>query len=81
MYILGDKFKKDPLKEHFGRQHMKGGRINNPTVKNYGHNERKIILAKSEMLTVMQGNTRKRYRDEAKIDVNDEKEFPKRKKK
>ena len=60
---------------------MKGGGIDNPTVENYGHNERKIILAKSEILTVMQGNTRKRYRDEAKIDVNDERELPKRKKK
>ena len=60
---------------------MKGGGIDNPTVENYGHNERKIILAKSKMLTVMQGNTRKRYRDEAKIDVNDERELPKRKEK
>ena len=32
------------------------------------------------MLTIMQGNTRKRYRDEAKIDVHDERELPKRKK-
>ena len=31
------------------------------------------------MLTVMQGNTRKRFRDEAKIDVHDERELPKQK--
>ena len=68
------------MEEHFGRQRMKGGGIDNPAVENYRHNERKIILAKSEMLTIMQGNTRKRYRDEAKIDVYDERELPKRKK-
>ena len=72
MYILSDKFNQESLEEHFDRQRMKGGGIDNPTVENYGHNERKIILAKSEMLTVMQGNTSKRYRDEAKIDVSDE---------
>ena len=66
MYILGDRFNQDPLEEHFGRRRMKGSRIDNPTVENYGHNERKLILAKSEILMVMQGNTRKRYRDEAK---------------
>ena len=81
MYILSDKFSQDLFKEHFGRQRMKGGGIDNPTVENYGHNQRKIILAKSEMLTVMQRNTRKRYQDEAKIDVHDEKELSKQKKK
>ena len=59
MYILSDKFNQDPLEEHFGRQRMKGGGTDNPTVENYGDNERKIILVESEMLTVMQGNTRK----------------------
>ena len=51
---------------------MNVGGIDNPTAKNYGHNKRKIILAKSEMLTVRQGNTRKRDRDESKIDLDDE---------
>ena len=54
LYILGDNFNQDPLEEHFGRQRMKGVGIDNPIVENYGHNERKIILAKSQMLTVMQ---------------------------
>ena len=79
MYILSDKFNQDPLEEHCGRQRMKGGGIDYPTVENYGHNEKKTILAKSEMLTVVQGNTRKRFRDEAKIDVHDERELPKQK--
>ena len=78
MYILSDKFDQDPLEEHFG---MKSGGIDYPTVENSGHKKRKIILAKSEMLIVMQGNTRKRYRDGAKIDVHDERELPKQKKK
>ena len=58
MYILSDKFNQDPLEEHCGRQRKKGGGIDYPTVENYGHNEKKTILAKSEMLTVMQGNIR-----------------------
>ena len=81
MYILSDKFNQDPLEEQLGRQRMKVGGIDNPTVENYGHNERKMVLAKSEMLTVMQSNTKKRHRDETKIDVHDERELPKRKKK
>ena len=81
MYILSEKFNQDPLEKHFGRKRMKGGGIDNPTVKDYRHNERKIILTKSEMLAVMQDNTRKRYRDKAKIDLNDERELSKRKKK
>ena len=60
---------------------MKRGGIDNPTIENYGHNERKIMLAKSEMLTAMQGNTRKRYPDKAKVDVHDDRGLPKRKKK
>ena len=60
---------------------MKGGRIDNPSVENYGHNEKKIILVESEMLIVMQGNNRKPYRNEAKMDANDERELPTRKKK
>ena len=34
MYILGDKFNQDLLEKHFGRQRMKGGGIDNPTVEN-----------------------------------------------
>ena len=71
----------EDLVEHFGRQRMKGGGINNPTVCKYGHNKRKIILTKSDMLTVMQGKTTKRFCGEAKVDVNDERQLPKWKKK
>ena len=53
IYILSDKFNQNPLEEHFGRQRMKSGGIDNPIVKNYGHKERKMILTKSEMLTVL----------------------------
>ena len=67
------------MQEHFGTQRMKGGGIDNPTVENYGHNERKIILAKSEMLAVMQGNTIGRANGLAKIDVHDGRELPKQK--
>ena len=45
MHILSDKFNQDPLEEHFGRKCMKGGGIDNSTVENYGHNERKMITS------------------------------------
>ena len=47
----------------------------------YGQNERKIIVAKFDMIRVMHGNTRGRLRECDAIDIHDEQEFPKRKKK
>ena len=50
------------------------------------YNERKIIVAKSDIIqacmeTQGKGNTRQRKRDSNPIDVNDERSFPKRSKK
>ena len=80
-YFLSDKLNQDPLEEHFGKQRMRGGGSDNPTLEDYGRNERKIILAKSDMIRVMRGNTRGRDREQAKIDIHDETELPKRKRK
>ena len=80
-YFLSDKLNQDPLEEHFGKQRMRGGGSDSPTLEQYGQNERKIIVAKSDMLTVMRGNTRGKQRDEHKIDIHDTRELPKRKKK
>ena len=79
-YILSDKFNHDPLEEHFGKQRARGGSNENPSLKEYMDNERKLLVAKSEMIRVMRGNTRGRQ-EEQTIDINDDRLLPKRKKK
>ena len=78
-YVLSDKFNQDPLEEHFGRQRAHGGSNENPSLKECMDNERKLV-AKSEMIRVMEGNTRGRQ-EEQTIDINDDRLLPKRKKK
>ena len=79
-YFLSDKLNQDPLEEHFSKQRMRGGGNDNPTLLEYGFNERNIIVAKSDMLLTMRGNTRGRVRELDEIDIHDETELPKRKK-
>ena len=43
-------------------------------------NEKKMILAKSEMLNVFRGNTRGKILEKREIDINDQRKLPKRKK-
>ena len=60
---------------------MRGGGVENPSLEHYMYNERKIIVAKSDMITSMHGNTRGRIREKPNIDINDEQTLPKRPKK
>ena len=60
---------------------MSLGGSDNPLLIEYERNERKIIVAKSEMLNVLRGNTRGRKREETKLDISDTRQLPKRKKK
>lgn len=79
-YVSSDKFNQDPLEEHFGKQRSRGGSNENPSLKEYMDNERKLLVAKSEMIRVMRGNTRGRQ-EEQTIDITDDRLLPKRKKK
>ena len=45
------------------------------------YNERKIIVAKPDIIQALHGNTRRRKRVSNPIDVNDERSFPKQSKK
>ena len=49
-YLLSDKFNQDPLQEHFGKQRPRGGSNENPSLRQYMNNERKLLVAKSEMI-------------------------------
>lgn len=75
-YILSDRFNQDPLEEHFGKQRSRG--VENPMLEQYMYNERKILVSKSDM--IIKGNTRGKRRTNVDLDVNDERELPKRKK-
>ena len=79
-YVLSDKFNHDPLEEHFKKQRARGGSNENPSLKEYMDNERKLLVAKSEMIRVMRGNTRGRQEKQT-IDINDDRLLPKRKEK
>ena len=56
-YVLSEKFNQDPLEEHFGKQCMRGGGVENPSLEQYTYNEHKIIVSKSDVVTSMRGNT------------------------
>ena len=43
----------------------------------YGYMNRKVIVAKSEMIQVTKENTRKHVKENIKIDINDERQIPK----
>ena len=77
-YFLSDRLNQDPVEEHFGKQRASGGASEAPNLEAYGYNERKILVAKSDMIRIMHGNTRGRLRDEHEIDIHDERQLPKR---
>ena len=79
-YVLSDKFNQDPLEEHFGKQRSRGGSNENPSLKEYMDNERKLLVAKSEMIRVVRGNIRGRQ-EEQTINITDDRLPLKRKKK
>ena len=70
VYLLSETFNQDTLEEHFGQHCARG--IGNPNVEVYMHNEKKIILAKSEMLNVVRGNTLGKIKEKREIDKNDQ---------
>ena len=57
-----------------------GGASANATLEQYAQNK-KLLVAKSKSIRVMQGNTRGRQGDGKQIDVQDNTSLPKRKKK
>ena len=79
-YVLSDKSNQDPLEEHFKKQRARGDLNKNPNLKKYTDNERKLLVAKSEIIRVMRKNTRGRQ-EEQTIDITDDRLLPKGKKK
>lgn len=78
VFFLSDKLNQDPIEEHFSKQRMRGGGIDNPSLEQFMLNERKIIVAKSDMILAMRGNTRGRIRENTKIQITDNRMLPKK---
>ena len=76
--LLSEKFNQYSLEEHFGRHRARG--VGNPNAEAYMRNEKKMILAKSEMLNVFKGNTRGKILEKREIDTNNQKKTAKTKK-
>ena len=81
-YFLSDKLNQDPLEEHFGRQRGAIGGSDNPTFEQYALTERKLQVAKDDLIRVLHGNTRARCRkgDNKRIIPSQEQALPRSKK-
>ena len=76
-YVLTEKLNQDPVEQYFGKQRMKGGASDNPTVNEFAYNTTKIAVAGSSMIRDVAGNVRKR---KVPLDINKEVPMMKRKK-
>lgn len=78
-FLLSEKFTQDPLEEHFGRQRRRGGSNDNPTLAEFGQQELALNVINSELIRDIKGNTRGRDSEKRKIDINDKRILPKKK--
>ena len=78
-FLLSERFCQDPLEAFFGQQRSKGGRNDNPTVKQFCDNTVSLRVQGSVALNPLRGNCRKRPM-EREIIVDDT-PLPKRKNK
>ena len=79
-FLLSEKFSQDPLEEHFGRQRRRGGSNDNPNLAEYGQQEMRLNVMGENMIRNIKGNTRGKDKEDCKIDINDFKNTPKRRK-
>ena len=71
-YVLSEKFTQDPLESFFGKQRYKGGRNDNPSVKEFVDNTVSLRVQGSAALEPLRGNSssRKRRADSVHLDDN-----------
>ena len=78
-FLLSERFCQDPLEAFFGHQRSKGGRNDNPTVKQFCDDTVSLRVQRSAALNSLRGNCRKRPVERV-IPVDDT-PLPKRKEK
>lgn len=76
-FLLSERFCQDPVEEFFGHQRSKGGRNDNPTVKQFCENTVSLRIQKTIALNPLRGNCSKRSMEQ-EIQV-DSTPLPKRK--
>ena len=78
-FALTEKFSQDPLEEHFARPQFKGGSNENPTLRQFQDQELALNVMRSELITPMRWNTSGKQQARQKLNVNDVRELPKKK--
>ena len=76
-YVLSAKLSQDPLESFFGKQRMRGGYSDNPTVSSFLYGAQSLRVQGSTAVKSTRGNT-KRGRSTAALSVDDT-PLPKRK--
>ena len=79
-YFLSDKLNQDVIEEHFGRNRGAIGGSDNPTLEQYSMTERKLQVAKDDLIRVLHGNNRGRNDKAIKLVPSLEPALPLRKK-
>ena len=77
-FLFSERFCQDPIEMFFGSQRAKGGRSDNPTVKQFCDSTVSIRVQRSASVNAVRGNCRKRHAEKDDIQV-DETPLPKRK--
>ena len=70
-YVLSARFMQDVLEDYFGHQRAKGGRSDNPTSQQFGHNDL-TIAAQRDIAPVTRSNLVGRYETKKWYKVSDE---------
>ena len=63
-YIMSEKLCQDPLEGFFGKQRMRGGYNDNPTVQSFLHGTISLRTQKSVALTPKRGNCKRQCADQ-----------------
>lgn len=80
-FVLSEKLSQDPVEEYFSKQRAKRGADENPTLEIFNRNVLGLNVAGDELIKVMNGNTRGRYKEDEKLNVNDTSRLPTKKSK
>eukprot|EP00112_Aurelia_sp_Birch-Aquarium-sp1_P022151 Seg6146.2 transcript_id=Seg6146.2/GoldUCD/mRNA.D3Y31 product="Transposable element P transposase" protein_id=Seg6146.2/GoldUCD/D3Y31 len=78
-YVFTSRFCQDPVEQYFGKQRAVGRRSDNPTIRNFGYNDNKIRIQRSNLQ--VQGNTKGRSTGQKRWRTVDNEKLPKHKRK
>ena len=68
LFILSERFNQDPLESFFGQQRARGGRSDNPNVKNFLENAQTIRVQRSLSIDISQNTNVKKRKKPLDVD-------------